>query len=134
MTKDRPVLGMMLMLGFCIMAPMGDSIAKLLGSTIPLFQLLWVRFALQALFLLPVVVLTRRPWRTSRRITWSIALRTVLHIIGVGAMFQALRFLPVDFCSGSTGTMRSLGESESVTADPSASAAAFISLSLSSSS
>ncbi|MEP1209147.1 MAG: DMT family transporter [Rhizobiaceae bacterium] len=95
MTKDRPVLGMMLMLGFCIMAPIGDSIAKLLGSTIPLFQLLWVRFALQALFLLPVVVLTRRPWRTSRRITWLIALRTVLHIIGVGAMFQALRFLPL---------------------------------------
>ena len=95
MTKDRPVLGMMLMLGFCVMAPMGDSIAKILGSTIPLFQLLWVRFALQALFLLPVVVLTGRAWKTSRRIMWLIVLRTVLHIIGVGAMFQALRFLPL---------------------------------------
>ncbi len=95
MTKDRPVLGMMLMLGFCVMAPMGDSIAKILGSTIPLFQLLMVRFSLQALFLLPVVLLTARPLKSSRRTLWLIVWRTILHIIGVGAMFQALRFLPL---------------------------------------
>lgn len=95
MTKDRPLLGMMLMLGFCIMAPMGDSIAKLLGSTIPLFQLLLVRFALQGLFLLPIVWLSARTLTTSRRNMNLIALRTVLHIIGVGAMFLALRFLPL---------------------------------------
>ncbi|NKB54312.1 MAG: EamA family transporter [Rhizobiaceae bacterium] len=95
MTKDRPVLGMMLMLGFCVMAPMGDSIAKILGSTIPLFQLLMVRFAMQALFLLPVVLLTTRTLRADSRILWLIVWRTVLHIVGVGAMFQALRFLPL---------------------------------------
>ena len=40
MTADRPVLGILLMLGFCVLAPLGDSIAKLLGGTIPLLQLL----------------------------------------------------------------------------------------------
>jgi drug/metabolite transporter (DMT)-like permease len=95
MTKDRPVLGMMLMLGFCIMAPMGDSIAKLLGPTIPLVQLLFVRFALQAVFLLPIVLLSTRTLNTSPRIMGLIALRTLLHVLGVGAMFLSLRFLPL---------------------------------------
>ncbi|MGI9366616.1 MAG: DMT family transporter [Rhizobiaceae bacterium] len=95
MTQDRPVLGMMLMLGFCIMAPMGDSIAKLLGATIPLFQLLLVRFALQGLLLLPIVWTTPRRLTTSRGIMNMIALRTLLHIVGVGAMFLSLRYLPL---------------------------------------
>ena len=30
---DRPVLGVMLMLGFCVMAPIGDASAKALGAT-----------------------------------------------------------------------------------------------------
>lgn len=95
MTNDRPLLGMMLMLGFCIVAPMGDSIAKVLGPTIPLLQLLFVRFALQALFLAPVVVFSDRTLKASPYIMKLIALRTILHILGVGAMFLSLRFLPL---------------------------------------
>ncbi|MEP0941456.1 MAG: DMT family transporter [Rhizobiaceae bacterium] len=95
MTKDRPVLGMLLMLGFCVVAPMGDSIAKILGPTIPLLQLLFVRFAVQAVALFPLVVLSDRTLRTSPRILWLISLRTLLHILGVGAMFLSLRFLPL---------------------------------------
>ena len=45
---DRPMLGILLMTGFCVLAPLGDSIAKILGDTIPLAQLLFVRFAMQA--------------------------------------------------------------------------------------
>ena len=44
MTKDKPLLGVILMLGFCIVAPMGDAVAKLLGASVPLGQLLIVRF------------------------------------------------------------------------------------------
>ena len=95
MTQDRPVLAMMLMLGFCIMAPMADSIAKLLGQTIPLFQLLLIRFALQGVLLLPIVWVTPRKLAASTWVMNMIALRTLLHIIGVGAMFLSLRYLPL---------------------------------------
>ncbi|MEN0039774.1 MAG: DMT family transporter [Pseudomonadota bacterium] len=95
MTQDRPVLGMLLMFGFCILAPMGDSIAKVLGSSIPLLQLLLVRFALQALLLLPFVVLTERTFAATPRTYKLTALRTLLHIVGVGAMFLSLRYLPL---------------------------------------
>ena len=95
MTQDRPLLGILLMLGFCIVAPIGDAVAKVLGETIPVGELLLIRFAIQVVLLLPLVWLTRRPWRVSGTTLWLVVLRTVLHIFGIGAMFAALRYLPL---------------------------------------
>jgi drug/metabolite transporter (DMT)-like permease len=95
MSNDRPVLGILLMLGFCVVAPMGDAVAKLLGQQLPLGQILLVRFAVQALVLIPLVVLTGRLWRMRRRILALTALRTLLHIAGIAAMFTALQYLPL---------------------------------------
>ncbi len=95
MSLDRPLLGIMLMIGFCIVAPMGDAVAKLLGKHIPLGQLVFVRFAFQAIVLVPIVLATRRAWRMRGRVLYLTALRTVLHILGIGAMFTALKYLPL---------------------------------------
>ncbi|WP_299303489.1 DMT family transporter [uncultured Litoreibacter sp.] len=94
-TADRPSLGILLMLGFCVLAPMGDALAKLLGETIPLGQLLLTRFGVQALLLIPLVLFTARNFAMSARVLKLTALRTVLHIVGIGAMFTALRFMPL---------------------------------------
>lgn len=83
------------MLGFCVLAPMGDSIAKLLGGTIPLLQLLLVRFFVQAVLLLPNIVLRRRKLNMTSRLVALTFVRTLLHIVGVGAMFLSLQFLPL---------------------------------------
>lgn len=83
------------MIGFCLLAPMGDALAKLLGETIPLGQLLVTRFGVQAVVLIPLVVLTGRSLRMSGRVLRLTVLRSVLHIIGIGAMFSSLRFLPL---------------------------------------
>jgi len=95
MTADRPVLGILLMLGFCVLAPLGDSIAKLLGGTIPLLQLLFVRFFVQAVLLLPVILLSGRNLNMPLRVFWLALTRALLHIVGVGAMFLSLQFLPL---------------------------------------
>lgn len=92
---DRPVLGILLMLGFCAVAPMGDALAKLLGETVPLGQLLLLRFAVQAGVLIPLVALTGRLWRIRGRLLGLTVLRTGLHIAGIGAMFTALKYLPL---------------------------------------
>ena len=92
---DRPLLGIALMLGFCILAPMGDATAKLLGETIPVAQLVTVRFALQVAFLAPLVALAPHTLRMNRRILALTALRTALHIVGIGAMFLSLVYLPI---------------------------------------
>ncbi|MEE4188277.1 MAG: DMT family transporter [Roseobacter sp.] len=95
MTVDRPLLGIMLMLGFCALAPVGDAIAKILGQTVPIGQIVLVRFAVQAILLVPLVWVTKRAWRMSRRIGWLTFLRTILHIFGIGAMVTALKYLPL---------------------------------------
>ncbi|WP_425043539.1 DMT family transporter [Primorskyibacter sp. S87] len=99
MSDDRPVLGIFLMLGFCVVAPLGDAVAKLLGGYIPLGELLFARFAVQVLALAPLIFLTGRQnripallkGRPLRLTLW----RTALHIVGIGAMFTALKYLPL---------------------------------------
>ena len=95
MTQDKPLLGILLMLGFCVVAPMGDAVAKILGQSIPLGQLLLVRFAVQAIILIPMVWATKLVWSMNGWVLKLAFLRTVLHIFGIGAMFTALQYLPL---------------------------------------
>lgn len=95
MSTDRPLLGIALMLAFCILAPFGDALAKLLGSEMAVGQLVTLRFAIQVLILVPLVALLRLPWRMTPSVLALVALRTVLHIFGIGAMFTALLYLPI---------------------------------------
>jgi drug/metabolite transporter (DMT)-like permease len=95
MTADRPLLGISLMIAFSLLAPISDSFVKLLGAAVPLVQLLAVRFAAQALLLLPIVWATGRTLSVTRRVMTFVAARTVFHILGSGLFFMALRYLPV---------------------------------------
>ena len=95
MTQDRPLLGILLMLGFCILAPLGDAVAKLLGQHIPLGELIFVRFAAQVILLMPLVWGGARMWRMRGRVLRLTFLRTLLHIGGIGAMFTGLKYLPL---------------------------------------
>jgi drug/metabolite transporter (DMT)-like permease len=95
MSADRPVLGILLMLGFCLLAPLGDGLAKLLGATIPILQLVAVRFAIQGVALLPLMATGGRRFAMSARILRLTLLRTLLHIAGIGCMFLSLRYLPL---------------------------------------
>lgn len=95
MTTDKPLLGITLMLGFCIVAPLGDAVAKLLGGAVPLGLVLLVRFGVQAAILIPIVYAGKRLWRMRGRVLGLTILRTVLHIIGIGMMFTALKYLPL---------------------------------------
>lgn len=95
MAQDNPLLGILLMLGFCIVAPMGDAVAKILGQSIPLGELLLVRFAVQAFILIPLVWYSKRAWRMQGRVLSLTFFRTILHIIGIGMMVTALQYLPL---------------------------------------
>ncbi|MDK3016101.1 DMT family transporter [Pseudodonghicola flavimaris] len=95
MTADRPLLGILLMLCFCLLAPMGDAVAKLLSGHIPLGQLLLVRFTVQAAILMPLVIRQGGIWRMSPRLVWLTTLRTLLHMAGIAFMFSALKYLPL---------------------------------------
>lgn len=95
MSGDRPFLGVLLMLAFCVLAPLGDSIAKVLGGSVALGVLLLTRFVIQALILIPLVYRSGQTLRLpDGLLSWTLV-RTGLHILGIGLMFTALRYLPL---------------------------------------
>ncbi|WP_323768970.1 DMT family transporter [Marinovum sp.] len=95
LAQDNPFLGILLMLGFCLLAPLGDAIVKLLGETVPLLEVLTIRFLIQAIVLAALVQATRRTWYMSPRVFRLAWLRAVLHIAGIAAVFASLRYLPL---------------------------------------
>lgn len=95
MSGDRPFLGILLMVGFCVLAPLGDSMAKILGNTIPVGQIVAIRFLAQTVILVPIVWATGKSLWLPRRVFLLTLLRTGLHILGIGSMFLALRYLPL---------------------------------------
>lgn len=83
------------MLGFCLLAPLADALAKLIGGSVPLLQVVAVRFVAQAALLLPLAWALGLSLRLPRRLTALMALRTALHISGIALIFLALRYLPL---------------------------------------
>jgi drug/metabolite transporter (DMT)-like permease len=90
---DRPFLGILLMLGFCVLAPLGDAMAKVLGADMSVGFLVLVRFTVQAALLLPLVWLLKYPMPQGARLIRLTAIRTVLHIAGITLMFSSLQYL-----------------------------------------
>ena len=92
---DRPLLGILLMVGFCVLIPFSDALAKLLGGDFPLLQLIIVRFVAQSGLLLPFALARGETIFPPLRVIRLATLRTVLQICGIGLMFTALRYLPL---------------------------------------
>jgi len=95
MHPDRPLLGISLMIGFCAIVPMADAIAKLLSASVPLIEIMAVRFTAQALLLVPFLLATGRSMAMTPRMVRLVAIRTALFIIGMAAMYLALSYLPL---------------------------------------
>ncbi|MBS1303915.1 DMT family transporter [Loktanella sp. SALINAS62] len=83
------------MLGFCVLAPLGDGLAKLLGGAVALGLLVFARFAIQAVVLVPLVMARGGSLRAPQELRHLVWARSILHIAGMGLMFGALRFLPL---------------------------------------
>lgn len=92
---DRPLLGILLMLAFCLLAPFGDALAKLLSAHLSVGQITTLRFAIQAAILVPLSLALGRSWRMDRTTFLLLTARTVLHICGIMLVVTALMFLPL---------------------------------------
>jgi len=89
------LLGIALMLGFCALIPLGDAVAKILSTRIPVGQIVLARFAAQGLILAPVALMLGISLRLPSRVMPKVILRTLLQMAGITAMFMALRYLPL---------------------------------------
>lgn len=98
MTKsmtDRPLLGIVLMLAFCLGAPIGDALAKMLGTELSVTQITTLRFAFQGGLLLPLALVLRRSFRMDRTTFGLLAARSVIHVVAIFLVVQSLLYLPL---------------------------------------
>ena len=92
---DRPLLGVALMVGFCVTAPMSDALAKIAAGSFPILQIVAIRFFVQAGVLVPVALSVGRGLRMSGRAWRLTAARSALQVLGIYWMTSALRHLPL---------------------------------------
>ena len=95
MVADRPLLGILFILGFCVFAPLGDAAAKSIALVTPLLVLLLARYLVQGLLPLPLILLTGRRLRMSSHVACVVIARSAVNIAGSAAMYAALRYLPL---------------------------------------
>ena len=95
MNNDRPALGILLMLGFCVTVPLADALAKLLGESLSVGVLVAIRMVLQVVLLAPFLVFGATTLKMSARDFRYTVARAVLHLIGIGLMVWSLKFLPL---------------------------------------
>ena len=95
MTEDRPVLGTLMMLAFCLTAPLIDTFAKLASDTIPVGQITAARYVSQAMILVPVMLAMRLDLRMNRSDLLLTFLRAVLSVASTATFVGAIAVMPL---------------------------------------
>ncbi|MDZ7904989.1 MAG: DMT family transporter [Cypionkella sp.] len=92
---DRTLLGIVLMLAFCVLAPMLDASSKLATATIPVGQIVAARFVVQGALMIPVALAMGLTWGVSRRVGALIMLRALLLIVSTYSFVAAVAVMPI---------------------------------------
>lgn len=95
MTQASPLRGALLMVAFCIMAPLLDACSKLATEMIPVGQITAARFVFQGLCMLPVFLWLRPVWRGTRRDLGLIFGRALCLIASTYCFVAAVQHMPI---------------------------------------
>lgn len=95
MTQDRPLLGIGLMLAFCVLAPLLDTASKLATETIPVGQITAARFFVQGALMVPVALLMGYSWRLGRRDAGLLLARAVFLLASTYGFVAGVQVMPI---------------------------------------
>lgn len=95
MGRDHTLYGILLMVGFSLIAPLMDSMAKLIGDAVAVGQIAATRFAVQSALLLPLAALMGWLHRPDRSELGLHLVRSVLLMVATAFFFTAVRFMPI---------------------------------------
>jgi len=88
-------LGILLMVGFCVLAPLQDSFAKLTSHDIAIGQIAATRFVFQVALLLPLAAIFGWLHRPRGGEVALHLIRGVLLLVATACFFTALRYMPI---------------------------------------
>lgn len=94
-STDRIVTGILLLVAFCITAPLIDVAAKLAGRTVPVGTITLLRFVVQAALMGPLVVVMRLSLRVSPRAMWLLIARAATTILATFGFVAALKVMAI---------------------------------------
>lgn len=95
MNNDRILPGILLMLAFCVLAPLLDTASKLATAAIPVGQITTARFLVQGALMLPLALLMRLPLRISLREAGLIAARAAFLIASTYGFVAGVQVMPI---------------------------------------
>lgn len=95
MIQDRILPGVLLMLAFCVLAPLLDVASKLATATIPVGQVTLARFVVQGALMLPIALALRSEWRMSGRMAGLVALRALFLVLSTYCFIAAIAVMPI---------------------------------------
>lgn len=95
MQQDRILLGTVFMLGFCATAPLIDVCSKLAARSLPVGEITLARFAVQALLMIPIMMIMGQRFRLSGRALKLTVLRALASIFSTYCFIAAVREMPI---------------------------------------
>ena len=87
--------GPLLMVAFCIFAPLLDACSKLATAQIPVGQITAMRFVFQGACMLPIILLMRLNWAASRRDLLLLTARAGCLILSTYSFVASVQFMPI---------------------------------------
>ena len=94
-TADKPVLGILFMIGFCITAPIMDGMAKLTPTEVPVLQIVAARFGVQVVILIPMAIMMGVAMRPTARDGVRHLMRGLMLLLATFCFFSAIRYMPI---------------------------------------
>ena len=96
MAKDTTLQGILLMLAFCVLAPLLDVSAKLAAENgVPVGQITAARFVVQTALMLPVMLVMGLALRLSARALAYTTLRALLLLVSTFAFVSGIQVMPI---------------------------------------
>jgi drug/metabolite transporter (DMT)-like permease len=94
-STDRPFLGVILMLVFCLTAPLLDVASKLATETVPVGQITLARFVVQGALMLPVALVMGLSWRINSRMAGFLTLRAAFLVASTYCFIAGVAVMPI---------------------------------------
>lgn len=92
---DRILSGVVLMLGFCLTAPLLDVAAKLASDSVPVGQITAARFVIQCVLMAPFIITINLSLHVARQQWLALLLRAVSLCVATFCFIAAIRVMPL---------------------------------------
>lgn len=92
---DRILPGIVLMLGFCLTAPLIDVASKLAAASLPVGQITTARFVVQAMIMAPLCLMLGHSLKLPRAVLWQLVQRAFFLVASTYCFVAAVQVMPI---------------------------------------